>query len=194
MDPEVPVIPPGKDIVIIGGGGAGTLAANRLRARCAGPGIRITVVDRTGHRDPETELLVALGLFGPGTPQPPEHLRLRAGIGFRRAEAASVDTARARVRLAGGATAGYDVLVLATGEHPLPHGLGGARGFVPADPRAARPDAGPEVFAVGAAAGARPPDGPAVHAQVEALADGVRRRLAGDPAYRSGGGVFAAPR
>ncbi|WP_405586180.1 FAD-dependent oxidoreductase [Streptomyces sp. NBC_01190] len=165
-----------EQIVVIGGGPAGTLAANRLRAALGDTGHRIVVIDRTDPRDQELELLVALGVYGPATLQPPEHLRLREGIGFRLANAAAVDTDRQEVCLTDGTTIPYGVLVLATGRHPVPATTGGPQlavvaGSLPATSRA-------DVFAVTPVTAAtweateRP-----ISSQVERLVSGVRRYL-----------------
>jgi NADH dehydrogenase FAD-containing subunit len=154
-----------RRIVIIGGGTAGTLVANRLHHTTAGSGVRIVVVDRVDTRDPETELLVALGLYGGGALRPPDDLWLREGIEFRHVAVCAVDTDRAELCLADGTTLGYDVLVLATGRHPLPRGT-----------KEAGPDHGAVVYAVGRAAEARL-EGAAAHVQAENVADAVRRRL-----------------
>ncbi|WUH89514.1 FAD-dependent oxidoreductase [Streptomyces sp. NBC_00433] len=145
-----------KQIVIVGGGTAGTLLANRLH-RTAGSGVRIVVLDSADRRAPETRLLMALGLYGGGAPRAPDDLWLRDGIGFRLVAVASVDADRAELFLTDGTTLGYDVLVLATGRHPLPRGLDGAG-----------PDLPPGIHTVG---------GAGVHVQVENVADAVRRQL-----------------
>lgn len=152
-----------RRIVVVGGGRAGTLVANRLHEG-AGSGVRIVVVDRVDNRDLETELLVALGLHGGGTPRPPDDLRLREGIEFRHVAVSSVDAGRAELCLADGTTLGYDALVLATGRHPLPRGLEGT-----GQDRAA----GVHVLAGTAGAGL---DGVAAHVRAAIVADAVHRR------------------
>lgn len=167
-----------EQVVIIGGGPTGTLAANRLRAALNGAEYRIVVIDRTDPRDQELELLVALGIYGPGTLQPPEHLRLREGIGFRLADAATVDTDRKEVCLTDGTRVPYHVLVLATGRHRLPNTRGEGRFAVTASslPSTTRAD----VFAVvPIAAASWPAVEQPVQSQVEHLVSGVRRYLDG---------------
>jgi NADH dehydrogenase FAD-containing subunit len=188
-----------RHILVLGGGTAGTLAANRLRCSCDSPDVRVLVVDRTGARDPETELLAALGLYGPHALRPPEHLHLRDGIGFRHVEAATVDLDRTEVCLADGTTVPYDVLVIATGT-PSPDGyvtrspgLGDERGLVPVDPSSRRSRAHPRVYAVGAAADGYRPTGQALHAQAERLARSVRGHLTADPPECRGAAAVTAP-
>ncbi|WP_333766742.1 hypothetical protein [Streptomyces sp. IBSBF 2435] len=66
-----------EQTVVIGGGSAGTLAANRRQAAPKDAGDRIVVIDGEDRRDPEFDLLAALGIYGPETLQPPGHLQLR---------------------------------------------------------------------------------------------------------------------
>jgi NADH dehydrogenase FAD-containing subunit len=194
-------------IVVLGGGNRGTLAANRLRSRCDdASGIRIVVIDKDDPRDHEIELLTALGLYGPHALHAPEYLQLRAGVGFRHVEAATVDADRAEVCLMDGTTLPYDALVVATGTEPLPGGPGGGerggapcvrrspglgdeRGFVPVDPRTLQCPARPGVFAIGGATGTPvSPPGQGALAQAEALAEQVRRYLAGESGRAAGPG------
>ncbi|KIF71520.1 hypothetical protein HY68_27865 [Streptomyces sp. AcH 505] len=164
-------------IVIIGSGAAGILAANRLSALCYGGEFRIVVIDRIDPRDPELELLVALGLYGPHAMQPPEHLRLRQGIGFRHVEVASVDTDRAELCLTDGTTLGYDALVVATGLHPLPSGLADGHRFLSVDPQTFRSTTMREVFALGPVVGPAASARPRAFVQAETVARNIRRLL-----------------
>jgi NADH dehydrogenase FAD-containing subunit len=176
-----------RHIVVLGGGGCGTLAANRLHCYCAGPDVSVLVVDRNDTRDPETELLTALGLYGPHALRPPEHLALREGIGFRHAEVGTVDLERAEVCLGDGTTLPYDVLVIATGVPDAAGyavrspGLGDEHGAVPVDRLSRRSPAHPRVYALGAAAADRPVTSAIIHSQAEHLARAVRGYLAGNP-------------
>lgn len=172
-------------ILIVGRGPSGTLAANRLRLAYDGDGVEITVVDRSGlgPRDPESELLTAIGLYGPGTLRAPEHRDLRDGIRTRHAEAVTLAPDREEATLADGTALAYDVLVVATGA-PSPAqprtgfaaraGLCDSRGHVVVDPRTQRSPARPRVFAIGSAT--RLPTGRV--AQAETLVREVRPVLA----------------
>jgi NADH dehydrogenase FAD-containing subunit len=164
-------------IVVIGSGAAGILAANRLRSRCQGAEFHIVVLDRIDPRDPELELLVALGLYGPHVLQPPEYQRLRDGIDFRHVEVASVDTARRELGLTDGTALAYDALVIATGLHPLPPGLADGHRFLPVDPHTFRSTTMPEVFALGPAAGPASSANPRAYVQAETLARNIHRLL-----------------
>ncbi|CAG7646498.1 FAD-dependent oxidoreductase [Actinacidiphila bryophytorum] len=168
-----------EQIVVIGGGAAGTLAANRLRT-ALGDDHRIVVVDRVDPRDRELDLLVSLGVYGPGSLQPPDSLRLRDGIGRRLAEAAGIDTGRKEVCLTDGTTVAYRVLVLATGRHRLPPTTDGHLTIAAAGlPWTSRAD----VYAVVPGRGGRWPavERPAL-SQVEHVVAGVLRYLDGPAA------------
>jgi sulfide:quinone oxidoreductase len=109
-----------KRIVILGGGTAGTLAANRLRREFSDD-VKITVVDRDDHHVYQPGLLFVP--FGRG--RPPGIIRSRArqlhwGVGFQENAVDHVDIDDRRVRLEGGIVLPYDVLVVATGAALLP--------------------------------------------------------------------------
>jgi sulfide:quinone oxidoreductase len=107
-------------VVILGGGTAGTLTANRLQ-REIGSQIAITVVDRDNDHWYQPGLL-----FVPfGGPRPekivrPRARQLRPGIGYRQSAVEHVDVAGRRVHLEDGAALPYDALVIATGAALLP--------------------------------------------------------------------------
>jgi NADH dehydrogenase FAD-containing subunit len=190
-----------RHIVVLGGGSSGTLAANRLRTYCDSPDVTVLVVDKNDTHGPETELLTALGVYGPHALRLPGHQTLRDGIAFRHADIGTVDPNRAEVCLADGTTLPYDVLVIATGPPDAAGyvvrspGLGDQRGTVPVDRLSRRSRAHPLVYAVGAAADGHPVTGPVIHAQAERLARAVRRHLAGNPAAprRGNGATTVAP-
>lgn len=176
-----------RHIVVLGAGSAGTLAANRLRVSCDSPTVSVLVVDRYDTRDPNCELLTALGLYGPHALRPPEHVALREGIALRHAEVGSVDLDRAEVCLGDGTTLPYDVLVIATGVPDaagyVAHspGLGDEHGAVPVERLSRRSPAHPRVYAIGPAVDGRAVPAPVVHAQAEHLARAVRGYLAANP-------------
>lgn len=166
-----------EQIVVIGGGPAGTLVANRLRMALDAADHPIVVIDRVDPRDQELDLLVSLGVYGPGSLQPPESLRLRDGIRRRLANAATIDTDRREVCLTDGTTVPYGVLVLATGRHRLtPTTLGHLT--IAADGLPWTSSVG--VYAVVPGRGGRWPEVERpVLSQVEQLVAGVLRYLAG---------------
>lgn len=106
--------------MILGGGTAGTLAANRLH-RVRGDSVDITVVDRDDEHTYQPGLLfVPFGLTDPATLVRSRAHQLRPGISCRRADIDRVDVDANRVRLADGTELDYDVLVVATGAVLLP--------------------------------------------------------------------------
>ena len=107
-------------IVILGGGTAGTLTANRLR-REFGDAAAITVVDRNNNHIYQPGLLfVPFGLVRPGRIVRPRARQLRPGIGYHQSAVDHVDIERREVHLEAGTVLSYDVLVVATGAALLP--------------------------------------------------------------------------
>jgi len=119
-----------QHVLILGGGTGGTITANRLR-RMLPSSIDITVIDSSdAHVYQPGLLFVPFGLADPDELVRPLDRQLHRGISYIRATIDRVDTARKQVRLAGGRTAAYDVLVVATGARLMPEeteGLNGAR-------------------------------------------------------------------
>ena len=108
-------------VVILGGGTAGTLTANRLQRELGGRAA-ITVVDRDDDHWYQPGLL-----FVPfGRTRPEEIVRsrarqLRPGIGYHhKSPVDHVDIGQRRVHLEDGASLPYEVLVVATGAALLP--------------------------------------------------------------------------
>ena len=107
-------------IVILGGGTAGTLAANRLRREFP-HNMKITVVDRDDRHVYQPGLLFVP--FGRGRPQGIVRSRarqLRWGVGYHESAIDHVDIDGHLVRLADGTVLPYEVLVVATGAALLP--------------------------------------------------------------------------
>ena len=115
-------------IVILGGGTAGTMIANRL-LREHGDEARIVVIDRDNRHVYQPGLLfVPFGLADPDELVRPRGLQLHDGIEFVLAEVDRVDTGESKVYLASGKRIGYDVLVVATGACLLPEETDGLTG------------------------------------------------------------------
>ena len=115
-------------IVIIGGGTAGTLTANRLR-RAYGERAGITVVDRDDRHIYQPGLLfVPFGVADPGKLVRSRRAQLRPGIEFRLGAVERIESAEDKIYLDGGETIPYDVLVIATGASLLPEETEGLAG------------------------------------------------------------------
>jgi sulfide:quinone oxidoreductase len=115
-------------IVILGGGTAGTMIANRL-LRELGDEARIVVIDRDNRHVYQPGLLfVPFGLADPDELVRPRGLQLHEGIEFILAEVDRVDTGETNVYLTSGKRVGYDALVIATGASLLPEETDGLTG------------------------------------------------------------------
>jgi len=117
-----------RRIVVIGGGTAGTLAANRLR-RALGPDDEIIVIDADDRHLYQPGLLfVPFGLASPARLVRSRAAQLRAGVEFRQATVDQVDLDADKVVLAGGTPVPYDVLLVASGARLLPEETDGLTG------------------------------------------------------------------
>ncbi|MHB1567792.1 MAG: type III sulfide quinone reductase, selenoprotein subtype [Solirubrobacteraceae bacterium] len=103
-------------IVILGGGTAGTLAANRLRHDHLGDSTEIVVIDRDDRHIYQPGLLfVPFGMADPAKLVRSRREQLHRDILFQQAEVDRVDTDRCTVLLRHGEPIRYDVLIVATG-------------------------------------------------------------------------------
>jgi sulfide:quinone oxidoreductase len=107
------------EIVIVGGGVGGLVAAKRLR-RALGGGHRVTVIDRArDHLFQPSLLWVADGTRRPGGLSRPLSRLNRRGVSFRFGAVQGLDLSARRVRLDDGAVP-YDYLLLAPGAELRP--------------------------------------------------------------------------
>lgn len=114
--------------MIIGGGTAGTLTANRLH-RIYGESAHITVVDRDDrHVYQPGMLLVPFCLTDPRRLVRSRRAQLHDGVELRLAEVDRIETAEDKVYLDAGEAIPYDVLVIATGAALLPEETEGLTG------------------------------------------------------------------
>ncbi|MFE9651233.1 NAD(P)/FAD-dependent oxidoreductase [Streptomyces sp. NPDC006365] len=119
----------GTHIVILGGGTAGTMTANRLRRTYDESEYRITVVDQDDDHVYQPGLLfVPFGLAQPHHLVRSRPRQLHAGIDYKHSRIERVDLDARTVHLGGGIRLGYDVLVVATGARLLPEETEGLTG------------------------------------------------------------------
>jgi sulfide:quinone oxidoreductase len=118
-----------QQIVVLGAGTGGTLAANRLRARYRFGDAQITVVDQDDSHVYQPGLLfVPFGLARPDDIVRPRSRQLHDGIDYVCSPIDQVDIERDTVHLVDGRTLSYDVLVVATGARLVPDETEGLRG------------------------------------------------------------------
>ena len=118
-----------KRIVILGGGTAGTLIANRLRRRYDESEYRIVVIDKDDdHLYQPGLLFVPFGLAGADRLVRPRHRQLADGIAFRQAEIDHVDLRAQLVHFTTGQPLSYEVLVVASGAVLQPEETDGLTG------------------------------------------------------------------
>lgn len=117
-----------KQVVILGGGTGGTLAANRL-CRRLGDEVSITVVDQDDRHVYQPGLLfVPFGLNHVEDIVRSRSRQLRSGVSFVESEIDRVDIREQQVHLDAGRTLNYDLLVVATGAVLVPEETDGLTG------------------------------------------------------------------
>ena len=118
-----------KRIVVLGGGTAGTLVANRLRRRFDTDEAEIHVIDRDNlHVYQPGLLFVPFGLTRVEAIVRARGRQLRSGVVFHETEIDSVSLERAEVSLRDGSVLPYDVLVVASGVRLQPEETEGMTG------------------------------------------------------------------
>jgi sulfide:quinone oxidoreductase len=109
-----------KRLVILGGGTAGTMAANKLRPRLDSEWV-VTVVDATTqHHYQPGYLFVPFGGYKPEELVKSRRAQLADGVDLVLADIDRIEADANTVHLAGGHTLEYDYLVIATGTSPRP--------------------------------------------------------------------------
>jgi sulfide:quinone oxidoreductase len=121
------------NVVVLGGGTGGTLAANRLRRLLPADEVAITVVDQDDRHVYQPGLLfVPFGLAHVEDLVRPRHRQLHDGIDFVRAPIDHVDVERNEAHVAGPNGAhtvlGYDALIVASGARLVPEETEGLTG------------------------------------------------------------------
>ncbi len=110
-----------KRLVILGGGTAGTMAANRLRRRLHPDEWKITVVDKSEiHNYQPGHLFIPFGIYGPQDVVKPRRRFIPDGVDLVFGEIARVVPEENRVLLADDRQLPYDYLIIATGTSPRP--------------------------------------------------------------------------
>ncbi len=110
-----------KNLLILGGGTAGTMAANKLRKELEGDEWSITVVDSDDqHRYQPGYLFMPFGTYQPGQVTKSRRKFLRKDIALVYGEIDTVKAEDNTVILTDGRTLPYDMLVIATGVQPRP--------------------------------------------------------------------------
>ena len=110
-----------KRLVVLGGGTAGTMAANTLRPRLPRDEWKITVVDATDtHHYQPGYLFIPFGIYRPDEVTKPRRRFLPSGVDLVLGEIDRVAADENTVRLTDGTELGYDYLIIATGTTPRP--------------------------------------------------------------------------
>lgn len=110
-----------KNLLILGGGTAGTMAANKLRKALKAADWKITVVDQDNkHIYQPGLLLLPFGVYEPKDLIKERDQLFARGIDVVRGEIDRVNAAENTVALLDGTTLTYDYLVIATGTSPRP--------------------------------------------------------------------------
>ncbi|KUO18213.1 type III sulfide quinone reductase, selenoprotein subtype [Streptomyces dysideae] len=119
----------GKHIVILGGGTAGTMTANRLQRTYDERDFRITVVDQDDDHVYQPGLLfVPFGLAQPHHLVRSRPQQLNTAVDYKQTRIERVDLNGRTVYLDGGIRLSYDILVVATGARLLPEETEGLTG------------------------------------------------------------------
>ena len=110
-----------RRLLILGGGTAGTIAANRLRRRLNLDEWRITVVDHSdSHYYQPGQLFIPFGTYQPRDLVKPRRRFLPDGVDFIVAEIDRVVPEENKVLLGDETALDYDYLIIATGTTPRP--------------------------------------------------------------------------
>ena len=110
-----------KSVVVLGGGTAGTMAANKLRPALDAAQWRITVVDQDDeHLYQPGLLMLPFGVYTERELVKPRRRLLREGVEVVLSGIDRVDPESQQVLLANGTALDYDFLVIATGTSPRP--------------------------------------------------------------------------
>lgn len=116
-------------LLILGGGTAGTMMANKMRGALSVGDWSVTVVDATNrHHYQPGYLFVPFGRNDPDEITKPRDEHFVDGVEFVEAAVEAVDAPNNTVTLVGGQALEYDYLVIATGTSPRPEETPGMLG------------------------------------------------------------------
>jgi sulfide:quinone oxidoreductase len=118
-----------KNIVILGGGAAGTMLANKLSRSPHNDELSITVVDHTEeHYYQPGFLFIPFGIYSKNMVVKPRRDYIPGGVNFMMAKAEKIEPENNRVILSGNVKLNYDILVIATGTRIVPEEIDGLTG------------------------------------------------------------------
>ncbi len=118
-----------KNMLILGAGTAGTIMANHLRKKVDRSSWRIQIVDeQPGHYYQPGFLFMPFGIYTEKDVIKPKRRFIPRGVEYVEASVERIDAEKNRVRLANGSELPYDVLIIATGTHPMPSETEGMEG------------------------------------------------------------------
>jgi sulfide:quinone oxidoreductase len=110
-----------KNLLVLGGGSAGTMVVNKLRKKLPKDLWEITVIDQdTEHIYQPGLLLMPFGTYEPEQLVKKREKFFPKGVGFIQAGIEKVDSLANKVYLDNGREVAYDYLVIATGTTPRP--------------------------------------------------------------------------
>lgn len=110
-----------KNLLVLGGGSAGTMVVNKLRKKLPKDLWEITVIDQdTEHIYQPGLLLMPFGTYEPEQLVKKRQSFFPKGVGFIQAGIEKVDPLANKLFLDDGREIGYDYLVIATGTSPRP--------------------------------------------------------------------------
>ncbi len=117
-----------KQLLILGAGTAGTMAANKLQMHLGGEW-EITIVDEDeSHYYQPGFLFIPFGTYEPEDVVKPKRDFLPTGVNYIVATIAKLEPSENMVTLEDGTKLGYDQLIIATGTHPTPSETPGLNG------------------------------------------------------------------
>ena len=118
-----------RRLVILGGGTAGTMVANKLRAAYGPAELQITVVDQDDHHHYQPGyLFLPFGQLAPSQIVRARHAFIPDGVDLALCGVERVDPEAKTVHLNNGSSLPYDTLIIATGVQPRPEATPGGDG------------------------------------------------------------------